>query len=135
METCMEAAQTGHLVLSTLHTTGAVKTIGRILELYPKESHTAVLSRLSEILIFIHSQGLLNGIQRRVLTYEFLQNNDDAVSSAIANYDGGARSLEDVIRRAGNIEWDHNLRRLAQPGPHHPETFINAKMNKNDDEI
>ena len=109
METCMEAAQTGHLVLSTLHTTGAVKTIGRILELYPKENHTAVLSRLAEILIFIHSQGLLNGVHKRVLTYEFLQNNDDAVSSAIANYDGGARSLEDVIRRAGNIEWDTNL--------------------------
>jgi twitching motility protein PilT len=135
METCMEAAQTGHLVLSTLHTTGAVKTIGRILELYPKDSHSSVLSRLAEILIFIHSQGLLNGIQRRVLTYEFLQNNDDAVSSAIANYDGGARSLEDVIRRAGNIQWDANLRRLVKRGLITPETFINARMNKNDDEI
>jgi twitching motility protein PilT len=135
METCMEAAQTGHLVLSTLHTTGAVKTIGRILELYPRESHTAVLSRLSEILIFIHSQGLLNGTQRRVLTYEFLQNNDDAVSSAVANYDGGARSLEDVIRRAGNIEWDSNLRRLLNQGLISPETFVNARMNKNDDGI
>jgi twitching motility protein PilT len=135
METCMEAAQTGHLVLSTLHTTGAVKTIGRILELYPKESHSSVLSRLSEILIFIHSQGLLNGVQRRVLTYEFLQNNDDAVSSAIANYDGGARSLEDVIRRAGNIEWDNNLKRLVRQGLITPETFVNARMNKNDDEF
>jgi twitching motility protein PilT len=134
METCMEAAQTGHLVLSTLHTTGAVKTIGRILELYPRENHSAVLSRLSEILIFIHSQGLLNGIQKRVLTYEFLQNNDDAVSSAIANYDGGARSLEDVIRRAGNIEWDNNLKRLRHQGIITEETFQNSKMNKNDDD-
>jgi pilus retraction protein PilT len=135
METCMEAAQTGHLVLSTLHTTGAVKTIGRILELYPRESHSSVLNRLAEILIFIHSQGLLNGIQRRVLTYEFLQNNDDAVASAIANYDGGARSLEDVIRRAGNIEWDNNLKRLVKQGLITPDAFINARMNKNDDEI
>jgi len=135
METCMEAAQTGHLVLSTLHTTGAVKTIGRILELYPKENHTAVLSRLSEILIFIHSQGLLNGVERRVLTYEFLQSNDDSVSSAIANYDGGARSLEDVIRRAGNIEWDNNLRRLLNQGLITFETFENSKMNRNDDEV
>ena len=135
METCMEAAQTGHLVLSTLHTTGAVKTIGRILELYPKESHSSVLSRLAEILIFIHSQGLLNGVQKRVLTYEFLQNNDDAVSSAIANYDGGARSLEDVIRRAGNIEWDNNLRRIMNQGLITEETFINSRMNKNDDEF
>ena len=89
---------------------------------------------MSEILIFIHSQGLLNGVQRRVLTYEFLQNNDDAVSSAIANYDGGARSLEDVIRRAGNIEWDANLRRLLNQGLITPDTFINASMNKNDDD-
>jgi pilus retraction protein PilT len=135
METCMEAAQTGHLVLSTLHTTGAVKTIGRILELYPKENHLSVLSRLAEILIFIHSQGLLNGVQRRVLTYEFLQNNDDAVSSAIANYDGGARSLEDVIRRAGNIQWDSNLKRLLNQGLITYDTFENARMNKNDDEF
>jgi pilus retraction protein PilT len=135
METCMEAAQTGHLVLSTLHTTGAVKTLGRILELYPKDNHSAVLSRLSEILIFVHSQGLLNGIERRVLTYEFLQNNDDAVSSAIANYGGGARSLEDVIRRAGNIEWDANLRRLYRQGLIDEQTLVSARMNRNDSEI
>jgi len=135
METCMEAAQTGHLVLSTLHTTGAVKTIGRILEMYPRESHSSVLSRLSEILIFIHSQGLLNGVDRRVLTYEFLQNNDDAVASAISNYDGGARSLEDVIRRAGNIEWDSNLRRLVKQGLITPETYVNTRMNRNEEVI
>ncbi len=135
METCMEAAQTGHLVLSTLHTTGAVKTIGRILELYPKENHDSVLSRLSEVLIFIHSQGLLNGIQRRVLTYEFLQNNDDATASAISNYGSGAHSLEDAIRRAGNIEWDANLRRLVKQGLITSDAFINARMNRNDDEI
>lgn len=135
METCMEAAQTGHLVLSTLHTTGAVKTLGRILEMYPKESHGSVLSRLSEILIFIHSQGLLSGVNRRVLTYEFLQNNDDAVSSAIANYEGGARSLEDVIRRAGNIEWDTNLRRLLRQGLITEQTFESARMNRSDTDI
>ncbi len=130
METCMEAAQTGHLVLSTLHTTGAVKTIGRILEMYPRENHPAVLNRLAEILVFIHSQGLLNGINRRVLTYEFLQNNDDAVSSAVASYDGGARSLEDVIRRSGNIEWDANLKRLLAQGLITEHTFENARMNR-----
>lgn len=134
METCMEAAQTGHLVLSTLHTTGAVKTIGRILELYPRESHESVLSRLSEILVFIHSQGLLNGIERRVLTYEFLQNNDDSVASAISNYDGGARSLEDVIRRAGNIQWDANLERLLRNGIISQDTFESAKMNRSEDD-
>ncbi|MCP5538311.1 MAG: Flp pilus assembly complex ATPase component TadA [Akkermansiaceae bacterium] len=134
METCMEAAQTGHLVLSTLHTTGAVKTMGRILEMYPRENHPAVLNRLSEILIFIHSQGLLSGINGRVLTYEFLQNNEDAVSSAIGSYDRGSRALEDVIKRAGNIAWDAKLRSLFDEGKITRETFENARMHREDTE-
>jgi len=135
METCMEAAQTGHLVISTLHTTGAVKTIGRILEFYRKDCHPAVLSRLAEILIFIHSQALLVGVRNRVLAYEFLHNNDDASSSAIANYDSGARSLEDVICRSGNIQWDANLRRLLKHGLITHDIFTNAKMNRNDEDL
>ena len=135
METCMEAGQTGHLVLSTLHTTGAVKTIGRILELYPKENHASVLSRLSETLIFIHSQGLLNGVRKRVLNYEFLQNNDDAVASAISNYDGGAASLEDVIRRAGNVQWDAKLKQLLNHGLITEDMFENTKMDRNDTDV
>ncbi len=134
METCMEAAQTGHLVLSTLHTTGAVKTMGRILEMYPRENHPAVLNRLSEILIFIHSQGLLRGVNGRVLTYEFLQNNEDAVSSAIGGYDRGARALEDVIKRAGNIAWDEKLASLYEEGKISRETFENARMHREDTE-
>ena len=134
METCMEAAQTGHLVLSTLHTTGAVKTMGRILEMYPRENHPAVLNRLSEILIFIHSQGLLSGFDGRVLTYEFLQNNEDAVSSAIGGYDKGARALEDAIKRAGNIAWDEKLLSLLQEGKISQETFENTRMHREDTE-
>jgi hypothetical protein len=70
-----------------------------------------------------------------VLTYEFLQNNDDAVSSAIANYGGGARSLEDVIRRAGNIEWDANLGRLLRQGLISEEIFESTRMNRSDSDI
>ena len=135
MDTCLEAAQTGHLVLSTLHTTGAVKTMGRILEMYPSERQAAVLNRLSEMLIFIHSQGLLKGTQgNRVLTYEFLQNNDDSVSSAIANYSAGSNSLEDVIRRAGNIAWDDNLRNLLNRGLISEDVFESTRMNRDDSE-
>ncbi|MGJ8661395.1 MAG: ATPase, T2SS/T4P/T4SS family, partial [Bacteroidota bacterium] len=134
METCMEAAQTGHLVLSTLHTTGAVKTMGRILEMYPKENHTAVLNRLSEILIFIHSQGLLSGINGRVLTYEFLQNNSDASASSIIAYEKGARALEDVIKQSGNIAWDDKLTQLYEEGKISDETFENARMHREDTE-
>lgn len=135
MDTCLEAAQTGHLVLSTLHTTGAVKTMGRILEMYPSERQAAVLNRMSEMLVFIHSQGLLKGLHgKRVLTYEFLQNNDDAVSSAIANYSSGSNSLEDVIRRAGNIAWDDNLQNLLNQGLISEELFESTRMNRSDND-
>jgi twitching motility protein PilT len=80
METCIEAAQTGHLVLSTLHTRGAVKTVDRILEFFPKEQHASILNRLSETLTFILSQSLLTGFAGRVLVTEYLQNTSDAAS-------------------------------------------------------
>ena len=134
METCMEAAQTGHLVLSTLHTTGAVKTMGRILEMFPRDKHESTLRRLSEILLFIHSQGLLKGYERRVLNYEFLHNNDDAVSASIASYDQNPSSLEDSIRRAGNVQWDAHLLRLYEQGIISPEAFENTKLNKSDND-
>ncbi len=132
METCMEAAQTGHLVLTTLHTTGAVKTLGRILELYPREKHESVLSRLSEIMLFVLSQGLLRTPTRRALTYEFLHNQNDACASAIAGYHRGPGALNDVIGRSGNIEWDANLFRLLRAGVIDEETFVNNRMNRED---
>ena len=132
MDTCLEAAQTGHLVLSTLHTTGAVKTMGRILEMYPSERQQAVLNRLGEMLVFIMSQGLLKGTKRRVLTYEFLQNNDDRTSSSILNYAKGKQALEDVIRASGNVEWDANLTQLLRKGLITEEAFENARMNRSD---
>ncbi len=134
METCMEAAQTGHLVLSTLHTTGAVKTMGRILEMYPRDKHESTLRRLSEILLFIHSQGLLKGYERRVLNYEFLHNSEDAVGASIAGYDKNPSSLEDSIRRAGNVQWDANLLRLYQQGIISAEAYENTKLNKSDND-
>ncbi|MEM9079760.1 MAG: ATPase, T2SS/T4P/T4SS family [Verrucomicrobiota bacterium] len=130
MDTCLEAAQTGHLVLSTLHTTGAVKTMGRILEMYPADRQQAVLNRLGEMLVFIMSQGLLKGVDRRVLTYEFLQNDDDTASSSIVNYIKGKQALEDVIRRTGNVEWDTNLRNLLRQGLISEEVFENTRMNR-----
>ena len=133
MDTCLEAAQTGHLVLSTLHTTGAVKTMGRILEMYPSERQQAVLNRLGEMLVFILSQGLLKGIERRVLTYEFLQNNDDRTASSIMNYSKGKQALEDVIRASGNVEWDANLTQLLRKGLISEEAFENARMNRSSD--
>lgn len=130
MEIAIEAAQTGHVVISTLHTNGAVKTLSRILEFFPQEQHRSLLGRLSEILMFILSQGLIPTQNGRVLNYEFLQNNSSAVRSGIASYDGAAKSLEDAIRHAGNIEWDANLRNLLNMGKITYQAFQMNRMNE-----
>ena len=131
METAIEAAQTGHIVLSTLHTNGAVKTMSRILDFFPQEQHRSILGALSEILLFILSQGLIPTENGKALNYEFLQNNSSAVRAGIAAYDGGEKSLEDAILHTGNIGWDKNLERLRQEGIITYEQFM---MNRMDDD-
>lgn len=112
METCIEAAQTGHFVLSTLHTRGAVKTIDRIMEFFPKEQQGGILQRLAETLTFVLSQGLLTGFNGRVLVTEYLQNTTDPVAAGIRSYDGAATSLTDALRVKGNMRWDDCLKQL-----------------------
>lgn len=55
----MMAAETGHLVLGTLHTTGAIKTIDRIIDAMPSEQREQVKSFLSQSLVGVVSQVLL----------------------------------------------------------------------------
>lgn len=127
METCIEAAQTGHFVLSTLHTRGAVKTIDRILEFFPKEQQSGMLHRLSETLTFVLSQGLLTGFNGRVLVTEYLQNTSEAVSAGMRAYDGSATSLEDALRYKGNLRWNQSLTNLYRSG-HIAEEVFNANL-------
>lgn len=55
----LSAAETGHLVLSTLHTIGAVKSIDRILDSFPSDQQNQVRSQLSTVLEGVISQQLL----------------------------------------------------------------------------
>ncbi len=59
MSTAVTAAETGHLVLSTLHTLGAAKTIGRIIDAFPSEQQSQVRTQLASVLEAIVSQLLV----------------------------------------------------------------------------
>jgi twitching motility protein PilT len=59
IDTAMKAAETGHLVLSTLHTTNAVQTITRIVAVFPPHEQEMVRIRLAENLVGVVSQRLL----------------------------------------------------------------------------
>jgi twitching motility protein PilT len=58
-ETAMQAAESGHLVLSTLHTVDAAESIGRIVEFFPHEKHQQVRSILAGVLRGVISQRLV----------------------------------------------------------------------------
>ena len=58
-EIALEAAETGHLVLSTLHTIDASKTIDRIIGLYPKNEEPIIRTRLAQTFRYILSQRLI----------------------------------------------------------------------------
>lgn len=80
--TALTAAETGHLVLSTLHTVGSAKTIDRVIDVFPPHQQSQVRSQLSTILVGIISQQLLkkkDGSGRIVATEVM------AMTPAIAN--------------------------------------------------
>jgi twitching motility protein PilT len=59
IDTALKAAETGHLVMSTLHTTNAVQTVSRIISVFPPHEQQMVRIRLAENLVSVISQRLL----------------------------------------------------------------------------
>lgn len=82
IEAAVRAAETGHLVFGTLHTTGAAKTIDRLVDAFPVTQQNQIRVQLSTALIAVLSQVLLGRIDTKgmVAAYEFL-----VVTPAIAN--------------------------------------------------
>ncbi len=83
METAVTAAETGHLVLSTLHTTGAARTVDRIIDSFPIGKQEQIRMQLAGNLKAVISQILVerDDQQGRVAAFEVMIN-----TSSIANY-------------------------------------------------
>jgi twitching motility protein PilT len=116
--TAIHAAETGHLVFGTIHASSASTTIGRILDLFPAEMHTALRSAIAMNMKGIVAQKLLPSIKPgvgRVPTVEImnftptvrkliLEEKDDKLSDAIrmSKQDGMqdfTMSLTDLVQR------------------------------------
>ncbi len=81
IEAAITAAETGHVVFGTLHTTGAQGTVNRIIDVFPTNQQEQIRTQLSTSIIGILSQQLLPRLQGgRVAAYEML-----VVTPAIAN--------------------------------------------------
>ncbi len=73
-ESAIRAAETGHLVFSTLHTNGAIASINRLVQMFPNETQDYIRALLSFTLEAVVSQALVERADRRgrILAYEYL---------------------------------------------------------------
>ncbi len=97
METVLKAADTGHLVLSTLHTTDAAQTIGRIISFFPPHQHQEIRGMLASALRAVISLRLIPRADRpgRVPAAEVLINSA-AIAQLIRTGDD-SQSIPDLI--------------------------------------
>ncbi len=120
------AAETGHLVLATLHTPDAVRTIGRVLDVFPPKEQPQVRAMLSESLRGIVSQLLVPGAdgQSMVLATEILVNTQ-AIGHLIREEKvHQIRGLMQTGKQYGMVLMEESLIRLAKEGKITKETAL-----------
>ncbi len=112
-QTAMTAAETGHLVLSTLHTRGAAATVSRIIDLFPAEQQTQVRAQLSYLLKAVISEQLIPTVDGSVVaSFEIM-----TVNNAIRNLirDSKLHQIDSIIATSaaeGMISMDQSLTEL-----------------------
>ena len=116
-------AETGHLVLATLHTYNAVQTIDRIIDTFPPHQQTQIKSQLSMLLTAIISQRLIPRISGgRIAVREMLIRNA-AVSNLIReNKTAQLKSVMEMHSKEGMITLDMHLKELYNAGEITKET-------------
>lgn len=110
MDAMLRAAESGHLVLATMHAKNAAGAISRIVDMFPVEEQKLRLSMLADKLIGVIAQKLLPAAKesRYVLAYELLRNATPAVAEAIKTND--TMALQDQILQGGQ----HGMMTLNQ---------------------
>jgi twitching motility protein PilT len=136
VDIALKAAETGHLVMSTVHTTDAVKTITRLLSFFPADEHASVRGRLSEALKATISQRLLPKADGQGMTLAMeIMVQTKTVQEYILD---GARtsSLKDVIEKGrssyGMQSFDQHLSELFKAQVISIETARAAASNPAD---
>lgn len=134
-EIALEAAETGHLVLSTLHTIDASKTVDRIIGLYPKNEEPVIRTRLAQTFRYIISQRLIprKDGRGRVAALEILRSSPRTREYVEAG-EGEGKSLLDAMRDGkldGMQDFDTVIRQLIENNVITLEDGLNFATNQN----
>ena len=119
-EIALEAAETGHLVLSTLHTIDASKTVDRIIGLYPKNEEQVIRTRLAQTFRYIVSQRLIPKADRRgrIAAVEILRSSP-RTREYIESGEADGKSLLDAMRDGkldGMQDFDTVIKEMVENG-------------------
>ena len=127
----LTAAETGHLVFSTLHTIGTAQTIDRIIDVFPPHQQPQIKAQLSIVLDAVISQQLVPSTKGgRVLAYEVMRCNP-AIRTLIR--EGKAFQIPNTIRTnsaSGMITMDKHLLSLHKRGLISRDTVITYCIEK-----
>lgn len=126
----MTAAETGHLILSTLHTIGAANTIDRVIDAFPPAQQQQIRTQLSMVLNAVISQQLVptvDGGVQPVFEIMFLNN---AIRNMIR--ESKIHQIDGIIatsQEEGMISMDNSLIRLFRQGVISRETAVTYSSN------
>ncbi|WP_414562670.1 MULTISPECIES: type IV pilus twitching motility protein PilT [unclassified Anabaena] len=133
VNTALKAAQTGHLVMGTLHTNSAVKTIERILNLYSGEEQDAMRVALAESLVAVIAQGLCRTTDGKRAAFHDILINTEAIKEWVK--DGKYDEIGELMKQAsfdGMITMNQSLLNLYQEGRITEETALEMSPTPNE---
>ncbi len=118
VDICLKAAETGHLVLSTVHTVDARRTITRLVGLYPGDEQASVRLRLAESLVASVSLRLIKGLGGTLIPAAEIMRTTRSIQEAIKD-PSKTEELEHHISLATELgcqTFDQTLYRLVKEG-------------------
>lgn len=130
METAMTAAETGHLIISTLHTLGSANTIDRIIDVFPPEQQRQIAVQLALILRAVVCQQLVPSVSGKLLPVFEIMTVNPAVSTMIR--DNKIHQIDGTISTSASadmVSMDQSLTVLYRSGKITKETALSYAAN------
>lgn len=130
IQTAMTAAETGHLVLSSLHTIGAANTISRIIDVFDPSQQHQIAVQLSMILRAVVSQQLVPSVDGRMIPAFEIMVMTPAISNMIR--DNKTHQIEGIIYTSAKddmLSMDNSLLQLYHSGSITAETALHYSTN------
>ena len=118
IQAALRAAETGHLVLATLHTNDAVQTVDRVIDVFPAGQQQQIRFMLSMTLLAVVSQRLLSRVdsQGRILAVELLRNNTAAANLIREGKTHQVYSIMETNTKEGMTTMDRSVKDLYMEG-------------------